>query len=92
MNTNGDNFDTKWWYDLGQKMTGGDQIIFALDGLKKTHEFYRDTNWNRVFSNVKAFIEGGGTAIWQMILFRHNEHQVDLVKALAKALDVKKLG
>jgi MoaA/NifB/PqqE/SkfB family radical SAM enzyme len=89
MNTNGDNFDEKWWYDLGQKMTGGDQIIFALDGLKKTHEFYRDTNWNRVFSNVKAFIEGGGTAIWQMILFRHNENQVDLVKALAKSIGCK---
>ncbi len=89
MNTNGGRFDTNWWYDLGQIMTPGDQIIFALDGLQKTHEYYRDTNWVKVFKNMKAFIAGGGTAIWQMILFKHNEDQVRLIKALSKAIGCK---
>ncbi len=77
MNTNGDRFDPNWWYDLGQKMTEEDQIIFAIDGLKNTHEKYRNTNWVRIIRNLKAFIQGGGNAVWQMILFKHNEHQVD---------------
>jgi hypothetical protein len=57
--------------------------------LKKTHEYYRDTNWVKVFQNMKAFIAGGGTAIWQMILFKHNEHQLNLVKGLSKAIGCK---
>ena len=89
MNTNGDLFGPKTWYDLGQKMTEGDQVIFALDGLKNTHEKYRNTNWVNVIKNMKAFIEGGGNAIWQMILFRHNEHQIDIVKNLSKSIGCK---
>lgn len=86
MNTNGDRFDPNWWYDLGQKMTDGDQIIFAIDGLKNTHEYYRNTNWLNVIENLKAYIAGGGKAIWQMILFRHNEHQLKIVRDLSKAI------
>ena len=86
MNTNGGFFDPNWWYDLGQKMVGGDQVIFALDGLKSTHEFYRNTSWVRVIENMKAYIAGGGTAIWQMILFKHNQHQLKYVQQLSKTL------
>ena len=89
MNTNGDRFDSKWWYDLGQKMTPGDQVIFALDGLKSAHEKYRKTNWVNVVMNMKAFMEGGGQAIWQMVLFKHNEHQCDLVRKLSKEMGCK---
>lgn len=89
MNTNGDNFGPNWWYDLGQKMTGGDQVIFALDGLKNAHEYYRKTKWLRVINNLKAFIAGGGTAIWQMILFEHNENQLKVVKELSRSLGCK---
>jgi sulfatase maturation enzyme AslB (radical SAM superfamily) len=61
MNTNGGRFDTNWWYDLGQKMTEEeDQVIFAIDGLKNAHEYYRETNWMQVIRNMKAFIAGGG--------------------------------
>lgn len=86
MNTNGDRFEPNWWYDLGKKMTRGDQIIFALDGLKTTHEYYRKTRWSKVFKNMKAFIDGGGHAIWQMILYKHNEHQVKMIKNLSKSV------
>jgi MoaA/NifB/PqqE/SkfB family radical SAM enzyme len=86
MNTNGSRFNSNWWYDLGQKMTEGDQVIFALDGLKNTHEYYRNTSWLKVIENLKAFIAGGGTAIWQMILFEHNEWQREIVENLSKSL------
>lgn len=86
MNTNGGRFDNDWWYRLGQKMTPGDQVIFALDGLKNTHEYYRNTSWLKVMENMKAFIAGGGRAIWQMIVFKHNEHQVKFIKNLSKTI------
>jgi MoaA/NifB/PqqE/SkfB family radical SAM enzyme len=85
MNTNGDRFDSSWWFDLGQKTNKQtDQVIFALDGLKNAHEFYRKTNFINVFNNLKGFIKGGGNAVWQMILFKNNEKQVDLIKKISK--------
>ena len=86
MNTNGGRFDTNWWYNLGQKMTNNDQVIFAIDGMKTSHEFYRKTKWVDVFNNMKAFIEGGGNAVWQMILFRHNEHEINIVKEISRRI------
>lgn len=86
MNTNGSRFDETWWRNLGKRMTEGDQVIFAVDGLKDTHEYYRNTPWIKVINNMKAFIEGGGKAIWQLILFKHNEKQVDFIKKISKTM------
>jgi hypothetical protein len=87
INTNGDKFDESWWYKLGQKMRDpSNRCIFALDGVGKIHEIYRNTNFNNVFKNMVSFIKGGGHPVWQMILFQHNEHQVDFIKNLSKEL------
>jgi MoaA/NifB/PqqE/SkfB family radical SAM enzyme len=86
MNTNGDRFDPDWWYNLGKKMTGGDQIVFALDGLKEAHEYYRGTKWMRVINNMKAFINGGGRSIWQLIAFEHNQKQIEIIEALSRRI------
>lgn len=88
MNTNGSRFSPDWWYNLGRSMKweGDSKIIFALDGLKKEHEYYRNTKWASVFNNMKAFIEGGGKAVWQMILFKHNQHQITFIKGIAKRM------
>lgn len=86
INTNGDRFDEDWWFNLGKKFNKDDVIIFALDGLIKTHKIYRNTDWKRVFSNMVAFIKGGGNAIWQMILFKHNEKDVNIVKLISKII------
>lgn len=84
MNTNGDRFDVSWWFDLGQKTDKRDQIIFAIDGLKEAHNNYRKTNFVNVLKNLKSFIQGGGNAVWQMILFRYNESQLRLIKTISK--------
>lgn len=87
INTNGDKFDYNWWFKLGKKMNRPrDRIIFALDGIGKVHTKYRNTNFKNVFNNMTAFIKGGGSAIWQMVLFKHNEHQIDFVKKIAKSI------
>jgi hypothetical protein len=35
---------------------------------------------------VAAFVAAGGRAEWDFIVFRHNEHQVEEARALAKEL------
>ena len=35
-------------------------------------------------ANATAYINAGGTAHWEMIVFKHNEHQIDEAKQLAE--------
>lgn len=66
-------------------------VGFAIDGLEDTHGKYRrNTNWHMVIDNAKRFIAAGGTAIWRMIKFDHNYHQVDICKQMSKELGFAK--
>ncbi|MGH9943880.1 MAG: hypothetical protein ACRD9R_16165, partial [Pyrinomonadaceae bacterium] len=42
--------------------------------------------WDKVMESVKAFIGAGGHADWHFIVFRHNEHQVEEARELAREL------
>jgi MoaA/NifB/PqqE/SkfB family radical SAM enzyme len=68
------------------------KVIFALDGIDQiTHEFYRrNTNFKKIINNATAYIEAGGSATWQFIIFKHNQHQVDAAKDYAYNLGFKK--
>ena len=60
-------------------------ITFSIDGLEDTNKLYRiGIKHDRVMANAKAFIDAGGRARWKMIVFKHNEHQVEECKQLAK--------
>jgi len=88
VHTNGGMHKSDWWQDLAQyKMI---QIDFALDGLADTHGIYRQrTDWHRVIENATSFIQAGGNATWQFIKFKHNEHQQEECRQLAKELGFK---
>jgi len=74
INTNGGARDRDFWKRLAK---AGCQVIFALDGLEDTHHLYRqNTVWSTVIKNAKTFISEGGRATWQMIRFKHNQHQI----------------
>jgi MoaA/NifB/PqqE/SkfB family radical SAM enzyme len=79
IHTNGSLRRPEWWAELARRfahLTKFD-VWFALDGLADTHSYYRQgTDWNRVIENAQAFIEAGGSAVWQFIPFKHNQHQV----------------
>jgi len=88
MNTNGAIRSTMWWEELANIMTGKlDYVVFSLDGLEDTNHIYRvNVNWKKVIENAKAFINKGGHAHWDMIVFEHNQHQVNLCEQQAKDL------
>jgi hypothetical protein len=68
-------------------MAGYGQIDFGIDGLEDTLHLYRkNVKYNKVIENAQAFIQAGGRAQWNFIVFKHNEHQVSAVTDLAKNL------
>jgi MoaA/NifB/PqqE/SkfB family radical SAM enzyme len=83
--TNGGLKVPEFWKRLAQTINGNGHVQFAIDGLEDTNHIYRvNVNWNKLMNNVKAYMENGGDAHWQFIVFRHNEHQVEQAKQLAK--------
>lgn len=88
INTNGSARDKEFWIRLGKL---GVTVTFALDGLKDTHHLYRqNTVWSQVIRNAQTFISAGGSAVWQMIQFKHNQHQVSACRGLSKQLGFDK--
>lgn len=80
----------EWWNNFGKNKNIS--VSFCLDGIGKTHEIYRrNTSYTKIIENAKSFIGAGGTAHWQFIVFRHNEHQMDEAKKLSETLGFKKI-
>jgi MoaA/NifB/PqqE/SkfB family radical SAM enzyme len=84
ISTNGGARDQKFWTQLGSSKV---IIDFCLDGLADTHHLYRqNTSWDTVIKNAKAFIAAGGQAVWKMIRFNHNYHQINQCRQMSKEL------
>jgi MoaA/NifB/PqqE/SkfB family radical SAM enzyme len=88
IHTNGGARSVDFWQRLGRLMPMGKGYVrFGIDGLEDTNHIYRrNVRWPILMRNVKAFLEAGGNAEWDYIVFRHNEHQVERARRLAKDL------
>ena len=91
MNTNGAIQSTFWWHILAKIMTQSrDYVVFSIDGLENTNATYRkNVNWDKLMSNIRAFIDAGGPAHWDMLVYKHNQHQVNECEQLARAMGFK---
>lgn len=87
ISTNGGMKGPEWWAKLAKILGTGSWVRFAIDGLEDTNHIYRvNVKWDKVAENSKSFIEAGGEAEWQYIVFKHNEHQVDQARELSQAM------
>lgn len=85
MNTNGAIQNTFWWHELGRMFNQPrDYVVFSIDGLENSNAIYRrGVDWRKLMANAQAYIEAGGSAHWDMLVYRHNQHQVEECKSLA---------
>lgn len=91
MNTNGSARTVDWWTELAHILNGKGYVIFSIDGLEDTNHIYRrNTNYEKIIENAKAFINAGGIAHWEYIVFQHNEHQVEQAEQFAYSIGFKK--
>lgn len=88
MNTNGAIQNTAWWQSLGEIFhRRQDYVVFSIDGLKDTNHIYRrGVVWDKLIENARAYISTGASAHWDMLVYRHNEHQVDACEQLARKM------
>lgn len=81
IHTNASLRSKEWWVALAQTLGKRGRVIFAVDGFKEDHELYRrNTNWDRVIENARTFIEAGGRAKADTIVFKHNQDTVEKLK------------
>lgn len=77
IHTNGSARSTKWWHDLADAIRGEHDVTFGIDGFAESHVLYRrGTNWNKIIENAKAFIDNGGNASVDCLIFKHNQHEL----------------
>jgi len=88
MNSNGGLQNADWWRTLGGILAEPqDYVVFSIDGLEDTNSIYRvNVNWHKVMDNARAFVSAGGSAHWDMLVYRHNQHQVDQAQLLAQRM------
>lgn len=98
INTNGSARNKSFWEELGRVVSDNGYLsapsetycTFSIDGLSDTNHLYRrKTNYERIIANAEAFISTGGIAHWDFIVFRHNEHQVDEAREVARKMGFK---
>ncbi len=85
MHTNGSAKRPEWWAELARIIGRKGHVVFSLDGLEDTNHLYRQgTVWANIMKNAQTFINAGGRARWDYIVFAHNEHQVEAAEQLSK--------
>ena len=93
--TNGSGRSKAWWEELAQVV---DLVHFSIDGLEDTNPIYRrGTFFKKIMESANHYISADGKAVWDYIVFAHNEHQVEEAEKLAlkmgfKQFIVKKTG
>lgn len=84
VHTNGGVHDPRYWDRMARIMAGYGKVDFGIDGLDDTNHLYRqNVKFNKVMDNAQAFIDAGGRAQWNCIVFEHNEHQIESIRQRA---------
>ena len=84
VHTNGSSRNAEFWSALA---ASDPTIYFDIDGLEDTHHLHRiGTSFEKILHNARAFIRSGGRAIWKMLVFEHNKHQIKECRERATSL------
>jgi MoaA/NifB/PqqE/SkfB family radical SAM enzyme len=90
LHSNGGARTTEFWREMAKINVS---VTFAMDGLEDTNHLYRrNVQWSKLMNNVESFIDAGGSASWAMLIFKHNEHQIDDCRILSQELGFKNFG
>ncbi len=90
--TNGSHRKLGWWEKTCDLLTTEDVITFSVDGLEDTNHLYRiNARWEDILAAMR-FCAKRVAVSWKFIVFRHNEHQIEAAKALAREIGVRDIS
>lgn len=90
--TNGSHRKREWWEKTCDLLKAEDVITFSVDGLEDTNHLYRiNARWEDILAAMRLCAERV-TVSWKYIVFRHNEHQIEQAKALARKIGVRDIS
>lgn len=85
ISTNGSGKKIEWWEKAYEYTSSNVTWIFGVDGFdQETAEKYRvNIKYQSVLDAMKLGASLGKNIVWQFIVFKHNEHQIENVKSYA---------
>lgn len=88
--TNGSYRTADWWQETARLLHRKDEVIFGVDGLEDSLPTYRvNADWKSILTGMETLKKHSRVrVVWQWILFRHNEHQLQEAGKLAKQLQI----
>jgi len=91
MTTTGSHRDREWWQRLVALLDPSDSVAFSIDGLEDTNHRYRQgADWASIMTALSCCVDRVQTS-WKVIVFRHNEHQLDEIVAFARDMGVDQI-
>tara|TARA_R110000822_G_scaffold310422_1_gene443112 strand:+ start:3092 stop:4297 length:1206 start_codon:yes stop_codon:yes gene_type:complete len=93
LHTNGGMRTPNFWQSVGEQLTDSTRhtLTFSIDGLEDTNHVYRkNVSWEKLMDNVISFVESGGSATWEYLIFGHNQHQIEDARKLSNIMGFKK--
>lgn len=88
--TNGSLRSLDWWNRLLDKMDANDKIVFGIDGIETHHLYRQNTDIKKILERLKLAVKKGIIVQWDFLVFKHNEHELETCRNLAKELGVAK--
>lgn len=89
--TNGSNRPVSWWVQLARVLNDRDEVHWSLDGWDQdsNQQYRKNSRWTSIMDGYRAFASSNATTyrIWATIAFRFNQHDLDRMRDLAKAMD-----
>lgn len=95
IHTNASLRNKTYWTDLALVLKKHNRHVvrFSIDGLEDTNHIYRqNTQWHKIMTNAQAFIDAGGYAMWQFLVFPWNQHQIEQARQLSVEMGFKEFA
>lgn len=94
--TNGGPRNVQFWKKLGKLSKNSNEkikTIFSIDGLEDTNHLYRrNVKWELLERNVTSYINAGGYAQQEFLIFDHNDHQIEEARINAHNWKIKDIA
>ncbi len=88
MFTNGSLKTVEWWRNLMDLLDERDRITFGVDGIATNHLYRQNTDIDKIMDHMKIACESKSQVRWDFLAFKHNEHEYEACKKLAKEMGV----